>query len=367
MKNSRPKFARVRLYESIRTAHLERAQTLEPATILFRTKRYDFDSGLTSNLDLIQADPLQAARLLAKSRPQALEINEPLMLSSLPATALALAALSVSQTFSKRKTRVVTYAIGNADPFQQMASTKLKTRIRRKLERVLARAVWRRVDRVAFGTEAAQQQYFELLAAKKLDQQSLIPALPEPCDCNMEISADPLRVVYLGDLSIRKGFPNLVEAWPLVRESISNAKLTILGKGALEDQARELPMKPLGITTLIDPSRSEIHRQLREAQILVLPSQASKTWREQVGLPIIEGLAHGTRIVTTSETGIATWLAEHGHEVIEPDSAPQSLADAIIRQLSSTVSADEVLSSLPARDGRLAADAWLFDGIDTAG
>jgi glycosyltransferase involved in cell wall biosynthesis len=90
----------------------------------------------------------------------------------------------------------------------------------------------------------------------------------------------------------------------------------------------------------------------------VLPSQPSATWREQVGLPIVEGLSYGCTIVTTTETGLAGWLSEHGHRVVAADADDGELAAAVAAALLNPV--EDVVASLPDHDGRLAADAWMF-------
>ena len=106
----------------------------------------------------------------------------------------------------------------------------------------------------------------------------------------------------------------LAAAWPLVvAEARPDATLTLLGKGALEQEARALSVAEPSVAVEVDPSRPRIHSVLDEARVLVLPSQPRPDWREQVGLPIVEGLAAGCPVVTTTETGIAGWLDEHGH------------------------------------------------------
>ena len=82
---SRTASSRVRLYETVRTAHLERARELAPASIVYRRRRYDFDPAVAAGLDLIEAGPVGAAVVLARSDVRELEINEPLMVSSLRA------------------------------------------------------------------------------------------------------------------------------------------------------------------------------------------------------------------------------------------------------------------------------------------
>lgn len=353
---------RARLYESLRTAHLERARELDPAAILYRQKRYDFDERLTEGLHLVHANRLEAAFLLGRSRIRQLEINEPLMLSSLPATALALFAIRLAELLGSHRTQVVTYAIGNSDPFATPGGPGWKSRVRKMLRRRLARYVWRRVDRIAFGTLAAQDVYRQVLPPlKEVQEESLIPALPAACDCHPDDVKIPARVVYLGDLSQRKGFPLVLAAWSGVAQQNPEAALVILGKGAMEAEAISAGTTNSSVEVHIDPSRDEIHRFLRQAQVLVLPSQSTATWREQVGLPIVEGLAHGCSVVTTTETGLSGWLVDQGHAVVSPQATAHDLADAICKAVASGPFGSEVTASLPDTDGRLAADAWLFE------
>lgn len=361
MATARLRNRRVRLYESIRTAHLERAHQLTPAAILYRRRRYDFDAELARGLELVEAGPLRAALILARSRITTLEVNEPLMLSSLPSTAVALGALALRRLVGGKRVSVVSYAIGNADPFQQRLRTGWKSVLREAIERRLAAMVWRRVDRMAFGTLAAQETYRGLLPMAEGRPEALIGALPAACPCPPEERGGPYEVIYLGDFSERKGFPLVLAAWPGVRRAFPDARLTIVGKGALTREALAEAETDSTIDVVLDPPRGEIHRQLRRAQVLVLPSQATPTWREQVGLPIVEGLAHGCSIVTTTETGLATWLAAGPHSVIPPDAPSSELAEAIEHQLRLATPKADILATLPAQDGRLAADSWLFE------
>lgn len=367
MNRPKSRVHRARLYESVRTAHLERAHQLAPALIIYRERRYDFDTQLAEGLTMVQANPVKAAILLARLGPETVEINEPLMLSSLPGSLLALIGLRIGSLFTGRESTIVSYAIGNENPFRQMSTNKLRTRLRRKMESVLARLLMHGIDRLAFGTEAAQSLYHDLLPVRTHSMaEKLIPALPAPCTCDASMKPEENRVIYLGDLSHRKGFPALADAWPVLLAHHPNARLTILGKGALEELAHSMEVQHPSVEVQIDPERAEIHRQLRRAKVLVLPSQVTATWREQVGLPIVEGLAHGCRIVTTTQTGLSTWLSDHGHSTLEPEIDSEVLAETLRSQLGSPLDKDKVCAVLPDQDGRLAADAWLFDYFQPA-
>ena len=359
-----PRLPAVRLYESLRTAHLERAHELAPASIVYRVTRYDFDASLAEGLDLVPAGPLGAAWSIARSRVETLEVNEPLMTSSLPTTALVLAALAVRRRLTGRRTVVVSYLIGNADPFAAVTAPRLRTRLRRRGERVLSRAVWRRLDRVVFGTDAARETYTRLLGAPRASaDRADVAALPTRHPDARGGGARPPHVVFVGSFVERKGLRVLAAAWPLVVADRPNATLSLIGKGPLEQEARALSVAEPSVTVEVDPPRARIHAALDEARALVLWSQPSPTWREQVGLPIVEGLSHGCTVVTTTETGLADWLAAHGHVVAADPRSPRVLAAAIVEALDAGRTADDVLADLPDRDGRLAADDRLFGRV----
>jgi glycosyltransferase involved in cell wall biosynthesis len=356
---------RVRLYQTVRSAHLERARALSPATIIYRGTRYDFDRSLAHGLDLVPAGPIRAAWLLARSSVRQLEVNEPLMVSSLRRTALAIAVLRVRARMTGRPIRFVSYAIENANPLDQGARG-WSARRRGVEHRLLARFVWRSLDRVAFGTEASQAVYesvfrgTEVPGAAGPGQSIVIPALPASCDCPSASAVDAPRLLFLGALTERKGFPQLLAAWPYIKERRPDVRLTIVGTGALEQNAHAAAAADPAIELFIAPSRSDIHQQLRSSTVLVLPSQPAPGWREQVGLPICEGLAHGCSIVTTTETGLAGWLGAHGHTLVSPGASAQIVAEALLGALGQDRPAASVLADLPHTDGRLAADAWLF-------
>jgi len=166
-------------------------------------------------------------------------------------------------------------------------------------------------------------------------------------------------VVFLGAFSTRKGFPLVVEAWPRVLARVPDAELVVVGKGDLEPEARTLGALP-SVRVVEDPPRTQIHAELRSAAVLTLPSQRRGRWREQVGLPVVEGLAHGCSIVTTDETGLASWLVEHRHRALPSPTSVDALADALVAALEEQRRPADVRADLPAVDGRLAADAWMF-------
>lgn len=352
-----PPGGRARLYRTARTAHLERAAALPPALLLFDEARYDFDPELARRLGAVQVGALGAARLVGRARVATLEVNEPALLDGARRTAVTLAWLRLRALLGRGRPTVVTYAIDNLDP-RDVERGGLRGRAARTVDLALARFVWSECDRVAFGTSAAERMYADAFPRHRRPlRTAVVPALPEPCAC---VDDTPRSgAVFLGAFAERKGLPLLVEAWPLVAQALPGARLTLVGKGPLEPLARELAERE-DVQLLVDPPRHQIHAVLRSAQVLVLPSRRTARWREQVGLPIVEGLAHGCTVVTTSETGLADWLAEHGHAVLPDDGRAEAVAEAVAAALRSARSPVSVRADLPSSDGRLEADAWMF-------
>jgi len=353
---------RVRIYGTLRTAHLERFHALEPAAVLYARRNYDFDPKLLDGLEAHRFTGVgDLFRRLWSSDVRELEINEPLMLASLKLGVVAVAAVRLRGLLSGRRARVVAYAIRNTDPFTR-PTARLRSWWRRRAYRTTAGLLLRQVDRLAFGTPGAAEAYAPYLPPARPTTR-LIPALPTACDACPPATASTIRqgVVFVGAFDERKGLRQLLAAWPLVRDAAPTAPLRALGKGDLRGLAEDASDRDPLVTTIVDPSREQIHQAMREAKVLVLLSQPSSTWREQVGLPIVEGLSHGCEVVATSETGIARWLEEHGHHVVDGATAgPSEIADAILAGLRSSRPASAIVHDLPEVDGRIAADRWMF-------
>lgn len=352
----------VRVYKTLRTAHLERALELAPADILYRDSRYDFDEGLAAQVRPQQVGDLRCAWVVARHGYEIVEINEPAAIDCVRRSAIVLAALLLSDRFRRRRTRIVTYAIGNIDPHVLPRPADWWPRLGRRLDLILARWVWARLDRVVFGTETARQLYGTVfgIAERRRLRWTTIEALPAVCSCVAGGPKVPGRLLFLGDLSQRKGFDSVLAAWATVRNRVPGAILTVVGRGALLDDAYAAARADSRIHLIADPPRDVVHAELRRASVVVLPSRRQGAWREQVGLPIVEGLAHGCTIVTTDETGIADWLTRNGHGVVPADTVTELLALVLAEAATRPLDARAVCGSLPRQDSRLEADAWLF-------
>lgn len=352
----------LKLYDEVRTAHLERI-TEPRTTILFRRHRYDFDEALARGIDLQQAGAGGTLLWALRNPVDAIEVSEPFVVGT---ATRSLAAIIGNRARSlmrrERRARIVSYGIESLHPADAAPHLPIKARIRDGALALLVPMVWRGIDRFALGTDLAQEVYRRSFTGR-WPEHRVIPALPVARAGVDVAQTRASTMVFLGDFSQRKGFPDLLAAWPQIKERVPEARLTIIGKGIGEPDALALAQSDPSVRVIVSPPREEIFTALAESRVVVLPSRRTPLWREQVGLPIVEGLSCGCAVVATSETGLAHWLGEHQHWVVPPGNLA-ALCAAAVAALESERGPAEIIADLPAIDGRAAAEAWLFEGID---
>src|SRR6266446_107586 len=114
--------------------------------------------------------------------------------------------------------------------------------------------------------------------------------------------AGPLRFIYAGQVSLRKGVPLLIEAWS--KAELRDAELALVGSWALADSKRRA--LPPGITWFPPCSWQALRERYRESDVFVFPS-----FSDGFGLVLLEAMACGLPAIA-SEASI-------GPEVITPD------------------------------------------------
>jgi glycosyltransferase involved in cell wall biosynthesis len=94
-----------------------------------------------------------------------------------------------------------------------------------------------------------------------------------------------------------------------------------------------------------------------------LPSRREGRWREQIGLSIVEGLAHGCHIVATPDTGLSEWLRLHGHDVLPNEFTVADLTAALRDAARNQLDPAAVRASLPPLDCRVRAENWMRQAV----
>jgi glycosyltransferase involved in cell wall biosynthesis len=257
--------------------------------------------------------------------------------------------------------------MANADPALEVAVRwHLPPRACRWATKLMMTLLVRSTDRLAFATQASLEMYEGYVGAAALRPRArLFEAIPTRCACldegtPGERSGD--QVLFVGGLLEHKGIRQTMAGWDDLRRRRPDATLTVIGKGRLEDEVQAWAAGRPEVTVLVDPPRATIHQALRSSAVLVLLSQRLGHWREQIGLPIQEGLGHGCEIVTTTETGLAGWLDRNEHEVLAPDAPPSVVADAVEQALTRAGRRTGSLADLPDEDQRFVADWWMMTG-----
>ena len=118
----------------------------------------------------------------------------------------------------------------------------------------------------------------------------------------------PLRFVFVGLITARKGLPLLLQAW----RELSSTRAELWLVGAASSQARALIPKLPGLSYL--GYATHVEKLLTECDVFVFPS-----FFEGFGLVILEAMACGLPVITTTATAGPDLITE-GHDgfVINP-------------------------------------------------
>lgn len=272
-----------------------------------------------------------------------LVLPEPLWIRYWPAAVgTALGARFLRFALRRPRLVVASYAIDNLEPAERLTHPRLDRWP--SLNRVFGRAltglvrasVRLTVDRMVFGTLDAYTNYESsaiLPTRRHALSACVVPEFDGVCSsCYPEgvIDGAPREreVVFLGELSVRKGVDVLLSAWEKSVLRTQGWRLTICGSGDLESDVTAAVNADPTIQHR-HPGRDEVHALLRRAYAVVLPSQRVPRWREQVGLSLLEGESHGCRLIVSAESGAALELSERaGARVVAPGDV-YALAEAL--------------------------------------
>ncbi|WP_261556531.1 glycosyltransferase family 4 protein [Frankia tisae] len=155
--------------------------------------------------------------------------------------------------------------------------------------------------------------------------------------CSSHRPSRALRVLWLGQVVLRKGIPYLLEAARMLPE----AQFTVAGRIGV-DRAR-LAEAPSNVTVLGQVSRDQALHLLREADVFVLP-----TLSDGFALTQLEAMAHGLPVITTDRCGEVVTDGSNGFLVPVRDISALAAAISALdadRQLLAALSAEALRTS----------------------
>jgi glycosyltransferase involved in cell wall biosynthesis len=282
--------------------------------------------------------PFRIARELARFRPDAVLAENALT---------ALAAIR-GRKLAGRETPVVLEVHGDWRSSMRLYGSPLRRLLAPLADRAALDAL-RRADAVRTLSPATET----LVRSFGVEPTSSFPAyvdvstfLEEP----PRTLPDRPQALFVGVLERYKNVDGLVAAWRAAAPRIPEARLRIVGDGALRDLVRRL-VHELPAQTSWEPEivPEEVAHALDESSILVLPSRSE-------GLPRIalEALCRCRPVLATRVGGVPD-LIEDGVTgfVIEPEDVGE-LTEALVRVLGMP----EALEPLTA-EGRRGAEAWI--------
>jgi GT2 family glycosyltransferase/glycosyltransferase involved in cell wall biosynthesis len=347
----------IRVVPDLRASQVADAAATPDVHVLYFRRHYDLGSTELSSMFRQVTIPM-AMWELARTPARTFELPEPLWVRFLP-TGLALAAAWYAGRMRHReRRRIRAYAIENNDLASIVFGKQVPMMLDRATRVVLGGVIRVVFSRFAWGSEGARENYRSIPFVRSIPARLFLELPPRPSDTGAPES--PHSAVFIGHLHDRKGVRETMQAWRFVEDRQPDARLIVIGVGPLQGEVEAwVRERPETRTYLGQVEHSDLPGLLRQAAVLVAPSARDGRWREQIGLPIVEALAEGVTIVTTTETGLAPWLQREGHRVVGPDASATELAMAIESALTSPLPREAVASALPERSPRADAARWL--------
>jgi glycosyltransferase involved in cell wall biosynthesis len=144
------------------------------------------------------------------------------------------------------------------------------------------------------------------------------------------VSANGLRLLFVGRYGERKGCPELVAALARARASDIDATLRFVGREEREGEEAALrsDVAALGLTASVEfagvKNGPELAACYAEADVLCLPSH-----REGMPLALLEGMSFGLPVIATPVAGIPDFVHAEENGILVPPGDIEALAGAI--------------------------------------
>ncbi|MBI3495400.1 glycosyltransferase family 4 protein, partial [Candidatus Berkelbacteria bacterium] len=148
----------------------------------------------------------------------------------------------------------------------------------------------------------------------------------------LKVKSEKLKIVlYVGILSKRKGLDHLVAAMEDVRKKVPQAKLWLVGP-----RGDFTPPHMRWIRVFGAVKNSTLPKFFHKASVFVLPSVATPTWQEQVGMVNLQALGSGLPVVTSRSGAIPEFVRAGQGVLLVGERNRRALAEAISKILKFT-------------------------------
>lgn len=156
----------------------------------------------------------------------------------------------------------------------------------------------------------------------------------------------PLRFVFAGQISLRKGIPLLLEAWEAAAPR--DARLDLVGSWQLSDTKRL--RLPENVAVFPPCSRESLRERFQGADVFVLPS-----YFEGFPLTLLEAIASGLPVIASDAAGGLDALDDRCGRVV-----PRGELDPLVEALSWFSDSRDRLPEM-ALAARKAAEGWTWE------
>lgn len=275
--------------------------------IVYFSSRLELDTNLLAAQKNVKKFGLKL--LFANARNRSLliiEIPEPLFLKFWFQGSSCAIIIKLIRKILWRETVIVTYAIENLDanaicsvPF--FNNNYYINKVFSKILKSTLVATSSCISVAGFGTKSAEKNYLDngFFKSGRINK-FLSQEILQSCDCEFSNIVKKKSIVFLGERSYRKSTDELYSVF-LALSALNDKWLFHMVGPSIDTYATP---NPLNFKISGKVPRREIHKILSESSLLILPSRRLPRWREQIGLPIIEGLKHNVHVIATKESGL---------------------------------------------------------------
>ena len=184
-------------------------------------------------------------------------------------------------------------------------------------------------DYIAVTSDFTQQSLLEhgigetriLLTSLGVDSDRYVPRSVEDAEGNCHHD-DTFRVLYVGQICLRKGIPYLLEAWDTLQ--LKQAELLLVGD--VVDEIRPILQSYLRQNTTITalPNTPNPVTLYQQASVSILP-----TLEDGFGLVVLEAMACGIPVIVTEHTGAKDCVRPETDGFIIPPASVGAIADTL--------------------------------------